>query len=148
MHETGATARHFAMIAVKAHEYGARNPNAQLQNRITIEEVMRSRMVADPLTLYMCCPTGDGAAAAIVTSEKRARELGAKAVKIEASVLQSGLYKTGFRFIPDQQTQIAEMLAGGLTCKAEGEDHSMIHSARNQQQDDPERTGISVATER
>jgi acetyl-CoA acetyltransferase len=97
MHETGATARHLAMIAVKAHEYGVRNPNAQLQNRVTIEEVLGSRMVADPLTLYMCCPTGDGAAAAIVTSEKRARELGAKAVKIEASVLQSGLYKTGFR---------------------------------------------------
>jgi acetyl-CoA acetyltransferase len=97
MHETGATARHLAMIAVKAHEYGARNPNAQLRNRVTIEEVMGSRMVADPLTLFMCCPTGDGAAAVIVTSEKRARELGARPVRIEASVLQSGLYKTGFR---------------------------------------------------
>ena len=79
MHETGATARHLAMIAVKAHEYGARNPNAQFQNRITVDDVMDSRMVADPLTLYMCCPTGDGAAAVIVTSEKRARELGARA---------------------------------------------------------------------
>jgi acetyl-CoA acetyltransferase len=97
MHETGATARHLAMIAVKAHEYGARNPNAQFQNRITVDDVMRSRMVADPLTLYMCCPTGDGAAAVIVASEKRTRELGAKPVRVEASVLQSGLYKTGFR---------------------------------------------------
>ncbi len=97
MSETGATARHLAMIAVKAHEYGARNPNAQFQNRITIDDVMRSRMVADPLTLYMCCPTGDGAAAVIVTSERRARQLGARPVRIEASVLQSGLYKTGFR---------------------------------------------------
>ena len=98
MHETGATARHLAMIAVKAHEYGARNPNAQFQNRITVDDVMRSRMVADPLTLYMCCPTGDGAAAAIVMSERRARELFcAKPVRIEASVLQSGFYKTGFR---------------------------------------------------
>jgi len=97
MHETGATARHFAMIAVKAHEYGAGNPNAQFQNRITVNEVMRSRMVADPLTLYMCCPTGDGAAAAIVASEKRARALGAKPIRVAASVLQSGLYKTGFR---------------------------------------------------
>ena len=40
MHETGATARHLAMIAVKAHEYGARNPNAQFQNRITVDDVM------------------------------------------------------------------------------------------------------------
>jgi benzoylsuccinyl-CoA thiolase BbsB subunit len=97
MHETGATARHLAMIAVKAHEYGARNPNAQLQNRVTIEEVLGSRMVADPLTLFMCCPTGDGAAAVIVMSEARARKLGARPVRIEASVLQSGQYKTGFR---------------------------------------------------
>jgi len=97
MHETGATARHLAMIAVKAHEYGARNPNAQLQTRVTVEEVLGARMVADPLTLFMCCPTGDGAAAVIVTSEARARSLGAKPVRIEASVLQSGQYKTGFR---------------------------------------------------
>ena len=97
MHETGATARHLAMIAVKAHEYGARNPNAQLQNRVTIEEVLGSRMVADPLTLFMCCPTGDGAAAVIVMSEARARKLGPRPVRIEASVLQSGQYKTGFR---------------------------------------------------
>jgi benzoylsuccinyl-CoA thiolase BbsB subunit len=97
MHETGATARHLAMIAVKSHDYGARNPNAQLQNPVTIEEVLGSRMIADPLTLYMCCPTGDGAAAAIVTSEARARRFCAKSVRIEASVLQSGQYKTGFR---------------------------------------------------
>jgi acetyl-CoA acetyltransferase len=97
MHETGATARHLAMVAVKAHEYGARNPNAQLRNRISVDEVMASRMVADPLTLYMCCPTGDGAAAAIVTTDARARALGARPVHVKASVLQSGLYKTGFR---------------------------------------------------
>ena len=62
MHETGATAKHLAMISVKAHEFGSRNPYAQFQNRITIDQVLNSRMVADPLTLYMCCPTGDGAA--------------------------------------------------------------------------------------
>src|SRR3972149_5530681 len=76
MHETGATRQHLAMVAAKAHEAGALNPYAQFQNRVTPEEVLASRMIADPLTLVMCCPTGDGAA---------------------ASVLQSGLYKTGFR---------------------------------------------------
>ncbi|HMA73415.1 MAG TPA: thiolase family protein [Xanthobacteraceae bacterium] len=112
MHETGATARHLAMIAVKAHEYGARNPNAQFQNRITVDDVMRSRMVADPLTLYMCCPTGDGAAAVIVTSEKRARELGARPIQVAASVLQSGLYKTGFRDMASSElTQRTSQLA-------------------------------------
>jgi benzoylsuccinyl-CoA thiolase BbsB subunit len=97
MHETGATAKHLAMISVKAHEFGSRNPYAQFQNRITVDQVLSSRMVADPLTLYMCCPTGDGAAAVIVTSESKARQLGARSIKIAASALQSGLYKTGFR---------------------------------------------------
>lgn len=97
MYETGAKQRHLAMIAVKSHEFGSRNPYAQLQNRTTVEEVEASRMIADPLTLYMCCPTGDGAAAVVVASKKKAAALGARPVKIAASVLQSGLYKTGFR---------------------------------------------------
>lgn len=96
MHETGATPRHLAMVASKAHDAGALNPYAQFQNRVTPEEVLASRMIADPLTLQMCCPTGDGASAAVVTTEKRARARG-KPVRVKASVLQSGLYKTGFR---------------------------------------------------
>jgi acetyl-CoA acetyltransferase len=110
MHETGATIRHLAMIAVKAHEYGARNPNAQFQNRITVEDVLGARMVADPLTLYMCCPTGDGAAAAIVTSAAKARAIGARPVRIAASVLQSGYYKTGFRDMAS--SELTERTAG------------------------------------
>jgi acetyl-CoA acetyltransferase len=110
MHETGATARHLAMISVKAHEYGARNPNAQFQNRITVEDVLGARMVADPLTLYMCCPTGDGAAAAIVTSAAKARAIGARPVRIAASVLQSGYYKTGFRDMAS--SELTERTAG------------------------------------
>lgn len=96
MHETGATSQHLAMIAAKAHEAGALNPYAQFQNRLTPEEVLASRMIADPLTLYMCCPTGDGAAAAVVTTQKRAEARG-KPIRVAASTLQSGLYKTGFR---------------------------------------------------
>ncbi|MBI4294122.1 MAG: thiolase family protein [Betaproteobacteria bacterium] len=96
MHETGATSRHLAMVASKAHEAGALNPYAQFQNRLTPEEVLASRMIADPLTLYMCCPTGDGASAAVVTTQKRAEARG-KPVRVAASTLQSGLYKTGFR---------------------------------------------------
>lgn len=117
MHETGATARHLAMISVKAHEYGARNPRAQFQNRITVEDVLGARMVADPLTLYMCCPTGDGAAAAIVTSAARARQLGAKPVQVAASVLQSGLYKTGFR---DMASSELTERTSGLAYEAAG----------------------------
>lgn len=111
MHETGATSRHLAMVASKAHEAGALNPYAQFQNRVTPEEVLASRMIADPLTLMMCCPTGDGASAAVVTTHKRAAARG-KPVRVAASVLQSGLYKTGFRDMASSElTQRTSKLA-------------------------------------
>jgi benzoylsuccinyl-CoA thiolase BbsB subunit len=97
MHETGATREHLAKVAVKAHRNAAQNPYAQYRNEITVDEVLHSRMVADPLTLLMCCPTGDGAAAAVLTTEARVRQLGVLPIKVAASVLQSGLFKTGFR---------------------------------------------------
>jgi acetyl-CoA acetyltransferase len=97
MHEYGATSRHLAMVSVKAHKNGALNPYAQYQKAITVEEVLSSRVIADPLTLYMCCPTGDGAAATIVTTAEKARQWGARPVKVAASTLQSGMFKTGPR---------------------------------------------------
>jgi len=105
MHETGTTARHLAMVAAKAHEAGALNPYAQFQNLVTPEEVLASRMIADPLTLQMCCPTGDGASACVVTTEKRAQQRG-KPVRVQASVLQSGLYKTGYRDMAQSELTI------------------------------------------
>jgi benzoylsuccinyl-CoA thiolase BbsB subunit len=92
--ETGATPRHLAKIVVKAHMNGARNPYAHFRNLVTVEGVETSRMIADPLRLYMCCPSIDGAAAAILSSR---RQSGRPAVRIEASALQSGLYETGYR---------------------------------------------------
>lgn len=95
--ERGATSEHLARVAVKAHEAGRLNSYAQYRNEITVEEVLASRMVADPLTLLMCCPTGDGAAAAVVTTQARARELGRQPIRVAATALQSGVYKTGYR---------------------------------------------------
>ena len=117
MHETRATCEHLAAIAVKAHRAGALNPYAQFQNRVTLDEVLASRMVSDPLTLYMCCPTGDGAAAAVVTNEKKARASGQKPIRIAASTLQSGLYKTGFR---DMATSELTMRTSRLAYEAAG----------------------------
>lgn len=67
MHEFGTTPEEIASVAVKAHDHGATNPRAQYRNPITVEEVRGSRPVAEPLHLYDCCPTGDGAAAVVVT---------------------------------------------------------------------------------
>ena len=97
LHETGGTREDLAEVAVKAHAAGKHNPYAQYRNEITVADVMGSRMIADPLNLFMCCPTGDGAAAAVLMSEKAARADGTATIRLVASALQSGLYKTGFR---------------------------------------------------
>ncbi|HSV81227.1 MAG TPA: thiolase family protein [Ramlibacter sp.] len=112
LHERGATPTHLARVAVKAHAAGKHNPYAQYRNEITEEEVLASRMVADPLTLMMCCPTGDGAAAAIVTTRKRAQAMARQPIKVAGTALQSGIYKTGFRdMVQSELTQRTAKLA-------------------------------------
>src|SRR5438445_4504525 len=66
------TAREIAQVAVKNHANGSRNPLAHFQEPVTMDEVMESRMVADPLRLLHCCPISDGAAAVVLTAERSA----------------------------------------------------------------------------
>jgi acetyl-CoA C-acetyltransferase len=66
----GVSEREMAHVAVKNHANGSRNPLAQFREPITIDMVLESRMVADPLRLYHCCPISDGAAAVVLTSER------------------------------------------------------------------------------
>jgi acetyl-CoA acetyltransferase len=73
----GAPAEAFGQVAVKAHRNAAINPYAHYKKVFTLEEVMNSRKIADPLTLYQCCPTSEGGAAAVII----AKELAAKYVK-------------------------------------------------------------------
>jgi acetyl-CoA C-acetyltransferase len=61
--------REMAQVAVKNHANGARNPCAHFREPITVETVMASRIVADPLRLYHCCPVSDGAAALVLTAD-------------------------------------------------------------------------------
>lgn len=81
----GATEEDLAHVAVKNHENGTHNPVAHLQKRITIEDVMKSMKVADPLKLYDACPFSDGAAAAILTTRELARKLTDLPVVVEAT---------------------------------------------------------------
>jgi acetyl-CoA C-acetyltransferase len=67
---SGTVAREIAQVAVKNHAHGAKNPLAHFQQIVTQEEVMESRMVADPLRLLHCCPISDGAAAIVLTSDR------------------------------------------------------------------------------
>ncbi len=97
MMEYGTTIEQLAKIAVKNHHNSVHNPRAQYQREYTLEEVLNSRMIADPLTILHCCPTGDGAAAVVLAATEIAPRLRGKPVKVRASVLQSGLFKNDFR---------------------------------------------------
>jgi acetyl-CoA acetyltransferase len=92
MAQHGTTIAQIAGVAVKNHAHAAHNPKAQYPQAMTLEEVLASRMICDPITLYQCSPTTDGAAAVVVASEAFARKDGAKrAVKIEAAGLVSDI---------------------------------------------------------
>ena len=91
MERSGASPGTFAQVAVKNHEHGALNPLAQYQVRVSKEDVLASREIVPPLTLLMCSPIGDGAAAAIVCSPDAVARLGVtNPVWVEASVVVSG----------------------------------------------------------
>jgi acetyl-CoA acetyltransferase len=88
---SGATAADFARVSAKASVFGSLNPKAQYRDRLSVEEVLQARLVSEPLTLPMCCPMGDGAAALVLMSEQRARQHGLqRCVRVLSSVLASG----------------------------------------------------------
>lgn len=94
LHEFGVGAEALGEVAVKNRSHGALNPYAQTRTSVSIDEVMNSRMVFDPLTLLQCCPSAvDGAAALVLTTRQPSRR--SKPVKVLASVIQSGRCETG-----------------------------------------------------
>ncbi|MEM4540391.1 MAG: thiolase domain-containing protein [Archaeoglobaceae archaeon] len=84
MAKFGTTEKQMALVAVKAHRNAAKNPKAHFQKEITVEDVLKSRMITYPLKLYDCSPIGDGASAAILASEKAVKEHGFDPVWIES----------------------------------------------------------------
>ncbi len=82
MSEYGSTREMFAQVAVKSHRNGALNPYAQYQTRVSLEEVMNARMIADPLTLYQCSPSTDGAAAAVICAREVAERFRGRPITI------------------------------------------------------------------
>lgn len=104
MRKHGTTAEHFAKVSVKNHKHSVHNPLSQYRVEVTLDDVMHARMVAYPNTLYMCCPTGDGAAAAVLMSEDKMRQYTAKPIKVAASVLTSDPYTDRDLTMPDVNT--------------------------------------------
>jgi len=98
LHETEATVEDLALVSVKARKHGALNPFAQFRSEVTVDQVLSARPVADPLTLLMCCPTGDGAAVVVLASERARNRLATpKAIRVAASILHSGEVEEGYR---------------------------------------------------
>ncbi|MFQ5381453.1 MAG: thiolase family protein [Dehalococcoidia bacterium] len=95
MHEYGTKPEHFGMAAVKAHRNGTMNPFAQYQKEVSLEEVMGSRLIADPITLLMCCPTTDGASALILASEEFARRHTTEPVYLSGWAGGTPIYQRG-----------------------------------------------------
>src|SRR5581483_5986485 len=82
MYEFGTTREHLSAVAIKNHHNAFRNPYAQFHKEITEDDIAKSAMIADPLTLYDCSPVTDGAAAVIVTTRERAQDLCGRPVKV------------------------------------------------------------------
>jgi acetyl-CoA C-acetyltransferase len=89
MHQYGTTREQLAAVAVKNHRNGAKNPNAQFRSEVTLDQVMNSTMVADPLRLLDCSPVSDGGAAVILASMDVAKKLHKNPVRVIASAQAS-----------------------------------------------------------
>lgn len=79
MERYGSKLEHFAKIAEKNHRHSLKNPKSQFRDEYSLEDIQNARMIHEPLTKLQCCPTSDGAAAAIVCSEAFVRERGLEA---------------------------------------------------------------------
>jgi len=92
MYEYGTTREQIATVAVKNRRFGSMNSRAQYQGDVSLDEVLNSTMIVDPLTLFSCCPTSDGAAAAVLCASEMAKKYQRKPVRVLASTLKSGVY--------------------------------------------------------
>ncbi|MEW6125903.1 MAG: acetyl-CoA acetyltransferase [Acidobacteriota bacterium] len=110
-HDYGADKETLAKISVKNHYNGARNKKAHFQKEVSLEQVMRAPMIASPLGLFDCCPTTDGAAAAIITRTELASRFKKDFVTIKAMGLAvgpgTGKLDTAFNFTSFPETKAA-----------------------------------------
>ncbi len=116
MQNYSITQEHFAKVVVKNSYNGSLNPNAQFRKPLSMDDVLNSRVIAYPLTLYMCSTMGDGAAAAIVCTRETARKYTAKPViEVAACELVSGTV-----MFPDQPHKPIETHAAELAYQKAG----------------------------
>ncbi|MDY6830596.1 MAG: thiolase family protein [Thermodesulfobacteriota bacterium] len=128
MDKYGLTQRQLAVVSAKNHNHSVNNPYAQYRKPFTVEEVLAAQPIAYPLTLPMCAPVGDGAAAAILCSKKMVKKLGAsKPVKILSTVVGGGMDR-GFDD-PDIGERVAKVAYEAAGVGPEDIDVAEFHDA-------------------
>jgi len=113
MERSDATPEDFAAVTVKNHEHGMANPKAQYGGRLTVQEVLSARKVSGPLTVPMCAPMSDGAAAVVVTTPELAARAGADAVRLLATVVGAGRAGVYGELVPNAARRAYEMAGVG-----------------------------------
>lgn len=109
MKEYDVSVEHLARVVVKNSKNGSLNPYAQFRKPLSLEEVLNSPVIADPLRLYMCSSMSDGAAAAILCAKEVAHKFTSKPlVTVAASAMRSGMFRPPDSDTPDSVT---------LTCR-------------------------------
>ncbi|KAK3090738.1 hypothetical protein FSP39_014203 [Pinctada imbricata] len=88
MQKYGTKPEHFAKIAWKNHKHSTNNPYSQFQDEYSLEQIMASQKIHDPLTKLQCCPTSDGSAAAILCSEDFVRKHGLEGQAVEILAME------------------------------------------------------------
>jgi benzoylsuccinyl-CoA thiolase BbsB subunit len=112
MEEYGVSAEQLAKVVVKSRKHATLNPIAQYRKETTIEEVLATPMVADPLTRSQCCPIGDASAAAVLCSGEQVDKLTSKKpIKVLGCAAQSGKYSTPNKLICDPSENVSRTSA-------------------------------------
>jgi acetyl-CoA acetyltransferase len=107
MFEFGTTEEQIAKVAFKNHRNSVHNPNAMYRKEFSLEEIMTSPLVCDPIRRLEICAPNDGAAAVVVASARKARELGAKGIRVAGIAHTIARYSADFRCPADSMSATA-----------------------------------------
>ena len=99
MYQYGTTSEQLASISVQTREHAGRNPNAMYRDPITVDDVLGSKLVADPLHKLDCCVVSDGGCAIVLTTEDRAKESGRPLVYVRGAA--TGMTHHSIQAMPD-----------------------------------------------
>jgi acetyl-CoA acetyltransferase len=109
MEKYGTTRKEMALVAVKNHKHGSLNPKAHYRNIITVEDVLNSRPVSEPLNVLDCCPITDGGAAVILAAKEYVKKFKGEPVWVIGSAQVSGTYEVPEDMHPDTTKRAAKI---------------------------------------